>query len=229
MDLIGIPTNAFLYAPSTTDPNGRVPDLVVERTLANEGYQFICGVDEAGRGPLAGPVVCSAVILDPENIPSGLQDSKKLAKETRLELYNQICATSAVSVALASAITIDKMNIRAATLHKMATAIQRLPAKADAALIDGNALPPASHIHMWPMVKGDGRSASIAAASIVAKTVRDAVMEQADIYWPEYGFAKHKGYPTAAHRKALAELGPCPIHRQSFAPVRAAVEDRYRT
>ncbi|MEM1366380.1 MAG: ribonuclease HII, partial [Pseudomonadota bacterium] len=204
MDLLNLPpTKAFLYAPAHKDPNLHPPDLSVEEELVDLGFTSLCGVDEAGRGPLAGPVVCAAVVLDRDNVPSGLHDSKRLTETARQSLYHDILATSAISVAHAAPNTIDRLNIRNATLHTMAKAVRTLPVVPDAALIDGNALPVKASIPMWPMVKGDGRSASIAAASIVAKTVRDQLMNEAHEFWPHYGFAQHMGYPTAAHRAAL--------------------------
>lgn len=225
MDLLQLPPpTAFLRPTAGHDPKHARPDLTVEHALHQAGLHNICGVDEAGRGPLAGPVVCAAVVLDQWNMPSGLNDSKELSASAREELYREICLTSDMSVTLASPATIDLLNIRAATLAAMARAIAALSTKADAALIDGNALPPKFALPMWPMIKGDSRSASIAAASIVAKTVRDQLMAQAHSLWPEYGFARHMGYPTTRHREVLRRIGPCPIHRLTFAPVKAAQE-----
>lgn len=223
MDLLNLPdADAFLRPPGmATDQT--TPDLKVERQLADHGLRYVCGVDEAGRGPLAGPVVCAAVILDPSLVPDGLNDSKQLTKTDRVRLYGEICAVAHVDIAVASPATIDRLNIRAATLGAMAQCVTRLLVPAHGALIDGNVVPRRQPIPMWAMIKGDGRSASIAAASIVAKTVRDALMQQADTQWPQYEFARHMGYPTERHRALLARYGPCPIHRRSFAPVRAAL------
>ncbi|MEO0498404.1 MAG: ribonuclease HII [Pseudomonadota bacterium] len=234
MDLFRFPPPEAFLRPSV-GKNGKqnVADFSVEDRLRRAGFDKVCGVDEAGRGPLAGPVVCACVVLDPDNLPPGLNDSKQVSPATRRNLYNRICREHAVSIATASPTTIDRLNIRSATLAAMTKAISALPAPVDAALIDGNALPPppvqAPSLPMWAMIKGDGRSASIAAASIVAKTVRDELMAQADLRWPEYGFRRHMGYPTVQHRNILARIGPCPIHRKSFAPVKAALKNLART
>ena len=200
----------------------RAATLSVENALRDCGLQNVCGVDEAGRGPLAGPVVTAAVILNPGNIPDGLNDSKALNETIRLSLYHEILTRASVAISIASPARIDRLNIRAATLAAMKQSIERLPVEPDGILIDGNAAPPKLAQPAWLMIKGDSRSASIAAASIVAKTVRDDLMRKAHELWPQYGFDGHKGYPTAAHRAALQQHGPCPIHRQSFGPVRAA-------
>ncbi|MEO0636054.1 MAG: ribonuclease HII [Pseudomonadota bacterium] len=216
------PQDTFLR-PAPDKNSSSWPDLSVESRLAGQGYKTVCGVDEAGRGPIAGPVVCAAVILDANLVPKGLRDSKKLSAGARNAAYQQILQTAHVSVATASHIEIDRLNVRAATLAAMSRAIRRLPLQADASLIDGNGVPPDTDIPAWPMIKGDGRSASVAAASIVAKTVRDALMIEAHRLWPNYGFEKHMGYPTARHLAALRRFGPCAIHRRSFAPVREAL------
>jgi ribonuclease HII len=184
-----------------------------------------CGVDEAGRGPLAGPVVTAAVVLDPSAIPPGLDDSKKLDAETRARLFDLICASAHVAVASASAREIDRTNIRAATLAAMARAVAALPVRPALALIDGRDVPPGLSIPGRALVKGDQLSVSIAAASIIAKVVRDRMMIAADAAWPGYGFADHKGYGTARHLDAIARLGPCPLHRMSFAPLQAGGEN----
>jgi len=199
------------------------PDFTLEKLVLSQGVETVCGVDEAGRGPLAGPVVAAAVMLDPDNIPSGLNDSKALNEKRRNELFDMILVTSQVAFASVAADRIDAMNIRAASLYAMEQAVRALPVPAQHALIDGNALPPNMPCGAEAIVKGDARSLSIAAASIIAKVMRDRIMVQADEVWPEYGFAGHKGYPTAAHRDALLRIGPCPIHRMSFRPVRNAV------
>ncbi|MDD9909342.1 MAG: ribonuclease HII [Ahrensia sp.] len=203
-----------------------MPNFEHESALMAKGHDVVCGVDEAGRGPLAGPVVAAAVILDPANIPADLNDSKKLSASQREALLPAILASGHVSLATASAAMIDQMNIRAASLEAMRQAVMALHIPADAALIDGNAVPLHMPCFSQTLVKGDALSSSIAAASIVAKTVRDRIMIAHDKGWPNYGFAKHKGYPTAEHRSALALHGPCPLHRMSFAPVRLALEKR---
>ncbi len=204
------------------------PDFSIERDLYKEGHQAVCGIDEAGRGPLAGPVTAAAVILDRDNIPEGLHDSKKLTQARRESLFGDILASATVSVVSISAAKIDQINIRAASLLAMEMAAAGLAHAPDHALIDGNALPDNMPCPATPLVKGDARVLSISAASIIAKVVRDQMMIGADALFPGYGFAGHKGYPTAAHRNAVMELGPCPLHRRSFAPVAAALAEHYQ-
>jgi len=181
----------------------------------------ICGVDEAGRGPLAGPVVAAAVILPARGRPKGLGDSKVLTVAQRDELARAIRAIGLVGVGQCSVEEIDRINIHAATLLAMRRAVEALATAPAAALIDGNALPnlacPAEAI-----IDGDAHVPIISAASIIAKTVRDALMIDACAAHPGYGFSKHKGYGTPEHLAALARLGPCAIHRLSFKPVREA-------
>ena len=187
-----------------------------------------CGVDEAGRGPLAGPVVAAAVILPPNTPLSGLNDSKKLSPRRRERLAAEIRATAlAWAVAEASAAEIDEWNILRATLRAMARAVAALPVMPDEVLVDGNQAP-ALEVPVRTIIGGDALEPAIMAASILAKTHRDARLVALDARYPEYGFARHKGYGTAAHLAALARLGPCPEHRRSFAPVRAALERRGR-
>lgn len=183
-----------------------------------------CGVDEAGRGPLAGPVVAAAVILPPGTSLSGLNDSKKLSPRQRERLAAEIRATAlAWAVAEASAAEIDAWNILRSTLRAMARAVAALPVMPDEVLVDGNQAP-ALEVPVRTIIGGDALEPAIMAASILAKTHRDARLVALDARYPEYGFARHKGYGTAAHLAALARLGPCPEHRRSFAPVRAALE-----
>lgn len=178
------------------------------------------GVDEAGRGPLAGPVVAAAVILDPASLIDGLDDSKKLSEATRERLAGEIRRQAlAWSVAEASAEEIDRLNILQATFLAMRRAVDGLSITPARALIDGNRVPPGLGCPAEAIVKGDGRIASIAAASILAKSHRDALMRRLAETYPQYGFDRHMGYPTAAHFAALAEHGPCPAHRRSFGPV----------
>jgi len=182
-----------------------------------------CGVDEAGRGPLAGPVVTAAVILDPARAIAGLADSKALTAAERERLAVEIKARARCwAIAEASAAEIDRINIRQATLLAMARAVAGLALTPDEALVDGDALP-ALGVPARAIVRGDALIAEISAASILAKVHRDALMVELDRRFPGYGFAQHKGYPTPAHRAALAALGPCPEHRVSFAPVRACL------
>jgi len=196
------------------------PDYSFETQLMSVGTTPVAGIDEAGRGPLAGPVVVAACILDPSHIPSGLNDSKKLTAAKREALYEQILATSHASIVSVSAQTIDAINIRAATLQGMAHAVRGLAVQPAYALIDGRDVPPGLPCPGESLIKGDARSVSIAAASILAKVTRDRLMARAAEFWPGYGFERHMGYGTEAHLDAIKRLGPCPIHRLSFAPLK---------
>jgi len=196
------------------------PDYSFETQLMSVGTAPVAGVDEAGRGPLAGPVVVVACILDPSHIPSGLNDSKKLTAAKREALYEQILATSHVAIVSVSAQTIDAINIRAATLQGMAQAVRGLAVQPAYALIDGRDVPPGLPCPGESLIKGDARSVSIAAASILAKVTRDRLMVRAAEFWPGYGFERHMGYSTEAHLDAIKRFGPCPIHRLSFAPLK---------
>ena len=187
-------------------------------------HTIICGVDEAGRGPWAGPVCAAAVILDQYNIPAGLNDSKKLTQAKREALFPLIMATAEVGVSLVSAAEIDEINILQATYRAMTRAVAALKTKPTLALIDGNRAPQlfcATQV----IIGGDGKSLSIAAASIIAKVTRDRLMVEMDTDFPAYGFARHKGYGTAAHAAALAQHGPCTEHRKSFAPIAALLRN----
>lgn len=185
---------------------------------------LICGVDEAGRGPWAGPVTAAAVILDPAQPILGLTDSKKISEKKRFALEPEIKAKVAYwCVAHAEPSEIDEINIREATFLAMQRAIAGLGVTPHRILIDGNALPSALPAPAEAIIKGDLKEPAISAASILAKTARDRLLVAFDAEYPEYGFAGHKGYGTAAHADALARLGPCPIHRTSFAPVRKAM------
>ncbi len=180
---------------------------------------LVCGCDEAGRGPLAGPVVAAAVILDPQNPVSGLNDSKKLSAKRREALAIEIRARAlAWSVAEASVEEIDRINILQASMLAMQRAVEGLTIRPEKALIDGNRCP-ALACPVEAVVGGDGKVASIAAASILAKTVRDAGMLLLHADYPMYGFDRHMGYPTAFHLQALREHGASPVHRRSYAPV----------
>lgn len=185
------------------------------------GAQCVAGVDEAGRGPLAGPVVVAAVRLDPTHIPQGLNDSKKLTAARREALFAEIMACADVAVATAPPDDIVTLNIRGATLAAMARAVRALPCPADRVLVDGRDVPPGLPCPGLALIAGDGRSVSIAAASIVAKVVRDRMCAIMDCDAPHFGFAGHKGYGTAAHLAALTAHGPCRHHRAAFAPVAA--------
>lgn len=187
-----------------------------ERQLLEKGYTNICGVDEAGRGPLAGPVCAAAVILNPDDIIEGVNDSKKLSEKKR-ELLFDVIKQRAVSynIAWATVEEIEEMNILNATMLAMKRAVEGLEIPADYAIIDGNKNPELT-ILANSIVKGDAKSMSIAAASILAKVSRDRLLLEYAKEYPEYKFEKHKGYGTKLHREALLKYGPCPIHRMSF-------------
>ena len=186
--------------------------------------ELICGVDEAGRGPWAGPVTAAAVILDPARPIPGLTDSKKISEKKRFALEPEIKANAAYwCVAHAEASEIDAVNIREATFLAMQRAIAGLGMTPTRILIDGNALPKDLPAPADAIIKGDQKEPAISAASILAKTERDRLMQAYCETHPGYGFSGHKGYGTAAHAEALRTLGPCPIHRTSFAPVRKAM------
>ena len=189
---------------------------VYEREAFDAGIKLVCGVDEAGRGPLAGPVCAAAVILPPGLEIPGLNDSKKLTDKKRRELYDVI-VEQAVSygITFASEQEIDEINILQATYEAMREAISKLSVKPDVLLNDAVKIPQVD-IRQVPIIKGDAKSVSIAAASIVAKVTRDRLMEEYDKVLPGYGFASNKGYGSAEHIAALKEIGPSPIHRQSF-------------
>lgn len=194
-----------------------------ELRLRGSSYSIIAGIDEAGRGPLAGSVFASAVVLPHGFIPQGINDSKKLTPRVRERLYQQLTSEPEVawSVAKQNAPEIDRLNILRATHAAMRTAWELLDPRPDHVLIDG--LPvPGFPCPQTALVGGDAISLSIAAASIIAKVERDREMEEMDRLYPEYGFAKHKGYPTPEHFAKLRLHGPCPIHRRSFAPVAQA-------
>lgn len=190
--------------------------LEYENKVISNGYKNVCGVDEAGRGPLAGPVCAAAVILPENAIIEGVNDSKKLSEKKREQLFEVIKSRAvAYSVAWASVEEIESFNILNAAMLAMKRAIEALNVKADFALIDGNKTPELD-IPAFPVVKGDSLSMSIACASILAKVSRDRLMYEYNEKYPEYSFDKHKGYGTKLHREKLLELGPCEIHRPSF-------------
>lgn len=188
----------------------------IEQSWFDKGYKVICGVDEAGRGPLAGPVCAAAVILPPNIQIPGLNDSKKLSDKKRRELFPIIKEQSiAYAIAFADHKLIDEINILQATFYAMEQAITQLPVKPDLALIDGNRERDFG-VPVQTVVHGDSLSASIAAASVLAKVTRDDLMLEMAQAYPQYGFEIHKGYGTKAHYEALAQNGPCPIHRMTF-------------
>ncbi len=202
-----------------------------EARARRRGGSRIAGVDEAGRGPLAGPVVAGAVILNPDDPIDGLNDSKRLSPKRREQLFAQIQARAlAVGVGIVGPERIDQINILQATKQAMREALDHLPVagvEADYVLLDALTLPNLL-VPQEGIVGGDGKSNSIAAASIIAKVTRDRLMVQYDVEYPGYGFSGHKGYPTVAHKQAVAQLGPCPIHRRTFRGVSEFVTDTPR-
>lgn len=206
---------AYYSAVETGTPNFEFELRCHKRSQIN-----VAGVDEAGRGPLAGPVVAAAVILDPDNIPDGLNDSKKITEKRREDLFEKIISCAHFAWSAASAKEIDAVNIRQATLNAMTRCVFALPIIADHVLIDGRDVPIPLNNYGTSIIKGDAISLSIAAASIIAKVMRDKMMKRADLDYPQYGFAGHKGYGAKKHIEAIRKLGPCPLHRMTFAPMK---------
>ncbi len=193
-----------------------MPDYSIEHEIAERGYKYICGVDEAGRGPLCGPVVAAACILPDGLYIEGLNDSKKLTEKKREALFDVICENAvAYCIAEASVEEINALNILEADLLAMRRAIDGLSVQADFAIIDGN-IARDFQIPAMAVVKGDAKSMNISAASILAKVTRDRMCEELDRQYPQYGIIKHKGYGTKAHMDALRQYGPSPIHREKF-------------
>ena len=217
-----------MKSPAKTSAKAKLsrafPTLALERVLTQSSGGPVCGVDEAGRGPWAGPVSAGAVILNPDDLPAGIDDSKALTHARREALEIEIKTRAlAWSVGFASVEEIDELNILHATGLAMCRAIEALAVQPAAALVDGNyrfKLP----CPIQTVVKGDSLSLSIAAASILAKTARDRLMVELDAEYPGYGFAGHKGYNAPIHSAALGALGPCPAHRRSWAPIRALLD-----
>ena len=194
-----------------------MPDFTYEKAAMESGFKLICGVDEAGRGPLAGPVCAAAVILPVDTEIEGLNDSKKISEKKREALYDVIKEKAvAYAIAFGTLEEIEEFNILEATFIAMNRAIDSLEIKPDFALIDGNRAPKGIKIPCETVVKGDAKSSSIAAASILAKVTRDRLLLQYDEEYPQYNFKKHKGYGTKEHTDLILEYGPCPIHRMSF-------------
>ncbi len=200
------------------------PTDFFERRARKRGATWVAGVDEVGRGPLAGPVVVAAVMFDERRHPRGLRDSKLLTLAEREQLYAKILAKGLVSVVIASRARVDRMNVLQASLWAMNKAVRALPQRPDHILVDGNMIPPRLPVGAEALVGGDNRSVSIAAASIVAKVTRDRLMQRVGIDFPDYGFERHKGYSTPDHFLALSAHGPCIHHRRSFMPVKAMLE-----
>lgn len=202
--------------------------LVYERACRRRGYRWVAGVDEAGRGPLAGPVVAAAAVFDPEILIAGIDDSKKVPERRREALFSEIMAHALdVGVAIARPREIDEVNILEATRRAMTRAVARLRHAPDLLLVDGTGIPGIA-IPQEAIIGGDARCRCIAGASIVAKVTRDRIMRAFDRHFPGYGFSRNKGYPTREHIDAIARLGILPIHRMSYAPVRRHMEEHGR-
>ncbi len=201
------------------------PDFQIEADLIEQGLSPVCGIDEAGRGPWSGPVVAAAVILNADNIPDGINDSKKLSPVRRIEIFNAIKQTSHVAIGIVDVCDIDRLNILKATFLAMRKAVANLETAPAMALIDGTGKPALS-CDMQTLIKGDQRSLSIAAASIIAKVTRDRIMENLALQFPYYGWERNKGYGTKAHRAGLASHGVSKHHRRSFKPIQALLQAR---
>ncbi len=196
-----------------------MPDLTIEQSVGG----IVAGIDEAGRGPWAGPVVAAAVILDYHSIPQGMDDSKKLTKKHREKLFPLIMQQCRTGIGIADCEEIDRLNILQATKLAMLRAVEALPIIPDTALVDGNSLPDLP-CNAQAVIKGDSKSLSIAAASIIAKVTRDRIMAGLHMEFPQYGWDSNAGYGTKQHQEALAGYGITPHHRKSFAPVKRALE-----
>ena len=189
----------------------------IDQSVFDEGYEYVCGIDEAGRGPLAGPVVIAAVIMPKDSMIEGVNDSKKVSEKKREKLYDQIIEEAiSYSVGIVDQNEIDRINILNATKAGLTEAVRTLKVKPDVILVDALTNIDTCGVQYRSIIKGDAKSYSIAAASIIAKVTRDRIMRQWDEIYPQYGFAKHKGYGTAAHISAIKENGLCPLHRLSF-------------
>ena len=211
---ITLPTSAFRIQ------NSKMDLWFFEKKATADGYQKIAGIDEAGRGPLAGPVVSAAVILPKNFSVADVVDSKKLTIKKRARLYEEIYTHAvSVGVGIVDSVEIDRINILQASLLAMSIAAENLRPQPECLLIDG-IFSISSELPQRPIVKGDALSVSIAAASIVAKVTRDRLMEEYHNYYPQFGFFQHKGYPTRAHKEAIRKFGYCPIHRQTFRGVK---------
>ena len=207
--------------------NKSKPNYHRETLLHKQGFDIIAGVDEVGRGPLAGPVTAAAVVINRSNMPDGLDDSKRLSTKNREALFSQIMESSLVGIAHASVEEIDKINILQASLLAMKRAFSMLKSQPDYALIDGNTIPDSLAFPATAIVKGDRKSVSIAAASIVAKISRDRIMTELSRLNPGYGWENNSGYPTKEHLIALRDIGVTPHHRRSFRPVHNILYKKY--
>ena len=189
----------------------------IDKSYFKEGYNYICGIDEAGRGPLAGPVVVAAVIMPKDSMIEGVNDSKKVSEKKREKLYELIIEEAiSYSVGIVDQNEIDRINILNATKAGLTEAVRTLKVKPELILVDALTNIDTCGVPYQSIIKGDAKSYSIAAASIIAKVTRDRIMREWDKVYPQYGFATHKGYGTAAHIKAIKEYGPCPLHRKTF-------------
>ncbi len=202
------------------------PDDHLEAALRRRGAERVAGVDEAGRGALAGPVVAAAVVLPPNGVPKDINDSKRISPARRRRLAAEISRVSMVSAASGGVGEIDRLNILHAALLAMRMAVEGLPASPDHILIDGDRLPPGLNAPATAVIKGDAKSVSIAAASIIAKVERDRIMAGLAVKYPQFGWNRNAGYATAEHLAALRDFGPTPHHRGDFAPVREAASLR---
>jgi ribonuclease HII len=211
--------------PEKLWPDPEPDTYFLERCLRQKGYSWIAGLDEAGRGPLAGPVVAAAVILRDDNDNSCFVDSKAISAENRSRLYKELRNSAAsIGVGIVTEAEIDRLNILQASLLAMKKAVLTLPVQPDFLLVDGNQSVPMT-IPQQTLVKGESKSSSVAAASIVAKVVRDDLMDLYHLQYPQYNFRQNRGYPTLEHREAIRLFGPCAIHRQSFRGVREYVPE----
>ena len=208
-------------------PRKSMADYRQERAAAAVGRSPLAGVDEAGRGPWAGPVVAAAVILDPNDIPDGIADSKTLSEAQRERVFDEISRTAHVGIGIVSAAEIDDINILNATMAAMRIALANLPVRPMLALIDGNRVP-GSDVPCRAIIRGDATCLSIAAASIIAKVTRDRLMIELGRQHPGYGFERHKGYGTPEHQRSIVELGVMAEHRKTFKPIRFALSEETR-
>jgi ribonuclease HII len=202
--------------------------LLFDEGFRKQGFTSLAGVDEAGRGPWAGPVVASAVIVKDVSFSNPVDDSKKMTAVSRERIYGEILAKCEVGVGIVEVDEIDRLNILEATFQAMRQALERLGSSPDCVLVDGNRSPRVPY-RFQSVIDGDARSFSIACASVVAKVTRDRMMDVLDGQYPQYGFAKHKGYGTREHAEALKKHGPCRIHRKSFEPVKKTMEELARS
>ena len=204
---------------------------IFERTIQNEGHRLIAGVDEAGRGPLAGPVVAAAVVFESANYPQSINDSKLLSTKQREKLFSYLQNTTSIykATGIVEAAEIDHINILQASLKAMNEALSKLEVDPDFVIVDGNkTIPQYTRCPQRAIIAGDKLSYSIAASSIIAKVIRDRIMDNYDKVYPQYAFRQHKGYPTRLHIELLKKHGPCPIHRKSYAPVRNSLTTNSR-